>query len=132
MLKKHRITSPRKGREWWRWKSETYQRAAKKFRRFALKESKIEMYYKMLPPAAIPVAAPRASKRPTTRNGAFGMDSISSVTIPAWYRRYKTEKYTITYLRSKIERQQLMLVHGIEAFEVLPVHLPLVNAINKT
>lgn len=37
-----------------------------------------------LPPAAIPVAAARASKRPTSKNGAFGMESISSVTMPAW------------------------------------------------
>lgn len=55
-----------------------------------------------LPPAAIPVAAPRASKRPTARNGAFGKESISSVTMPAWYRRYNMEKYTITYLKNKI------------------------------
>lgn len=51
-----------------------------------------------LPPAAIPDAAARASKRPTAINGDFGKDSISSVTLPAWYRRYKIEKYTITYL----------------------------------
>lgn len=38
----------------------------------------------VLPPAAIPEAAARASKRPTPRNGAFGSESISSVTIPAW------------------------------------------------
>lgn len=38
---------------------------------------------RQLPPAAIPVAAARASKRPTARNGALGMDSISSVTMPA-------------------------------------------------
>jgi hypothetical protein len=55
-----------------------------------------------LPPAAIPVAAARASKRPTARNGAFGKESISSVTLPAWYRRYKIEKYTSTYLKSTI------------------------------
>lgn len=54
-----------------------------------------------LPPAAIPVAAPRASSRPTARKGAFGMDNISSVTMPAWYRIYKIEKYTITYLKLK-------------------------------
>jgi hypothetical protein len=55
-----------------------------------------------LPPAAIPVAAPSASKRPTARNGAFGRESISSVTMPAWYRRYKIEKYTTTYLKNTI------------------------------
>lgn len=45
-----------------------------------------------LPPVAIPVAAARASKRPTARNGAFHMEGISSVTIPAWYRKYDIEK----------------------------------------
>lgn len=53
------------------------------------------------PPAAIPVAAPRASKRPTTRNGVFGIDNISSVTIPTRYRICKIEKYTITYLKER-------------------------------
>jgi len=36
-----------------------------------------------IPPAAIPDAAPRASNSPTARNGVFGRESISSVTIPA-------------------------------------------------
>lgn len=36
-----------------------------------------------LPPAAIPDAAARASKRPTAINGYFGKESISSVTLPA-------------------------------------------------
>ena len=36
-----------------------------------------------LPPSAIPDTAPRASKRPTARYGAFGKESISSVTMPA-------------------------------------------------
>lgn len=54
-----------------------------------------------LPPAAIPVAAPRASKRPTTKNGVFGTDNISSVTMPARYRIYRIEKYTITYLKER-------------------------------
>jgi hypothetical protein len=53
------------------------------------------------PAAAIPVAAPRASKRPTIRNGAFGTDNISSVTMPARYQIYKIEKYTIIYLKKK-------------------------------
>ena len=54
----------------------------------------------LLPPAAIPQTAPRASKRPTTRSGAFGMESISSVTMPARYRKCKMEKYTATYLKN--------------------------------
>jgi len=54
-----------------------------------------------LPPAAIPVAAPRASKRPTTINGVLGIDNISSVTMPIWYRIDKIEKYTITYLKQR-------------------------------
>lgn len=45
-----------------------------------------------LPPAAIPAAAPKASKSPTARKGFCGRDSISSVTMPAWYRRYRIEK----------------------------------------
>lgn len=53
----------------------------------------------ILPPAAIPVAAPRASKRPTTINGVLGIDNISSVTMPIRYRIDKIEKYTITYLK---------------------------------
>lgn len=61
----------------------------------------LKIYKQILPPAAIPVAAARASKRPTATNGAFGMDSISSVTMPAWYRRYNIEKYTATYLKHK-------------------------------
>jgi len=54
-----------------------------------------------LPPAAIPVAAPRASKRPTIRNGVLGTVNISSVTMPERYRIYKIEKYTITYLKER-------------------------------
>lgn len=43
----------------------------------------------MLPAAAIPAAAARASKMPTTKNGVFGTESIASVTLPARYRKYK-------------------------------------------
>lgn len=41
-----------------------------------------------LPPAAIPVAAARACKKPITTNGVFGKLNISSVTMPARCRIY--------------------------------------------
>lgn len=56
-------------------------------------KSKIELHPKIMkgsesdskgPPAAIPVAAARASSNPTAMNGAFGIASISSVMMPAW------------------------------------------------
>jgi hypothetical protein len=36
-----------------------------------------------LPPEAIPAAAARASKKPTSIKGFCGKESISSVTVPA-------------------------------------------------
>jgi hypothetical protein len=61
----------------------------------------MNLYYNVYTKWSIPVAAPIASKRPTIRNGAFGTDNISSVTMPARHRIYKIEKYTITYLKKK-------------------------------
>lgn len=55
-----------------------------------------------VPPAAMPEAAARASSNPTAMNGAFGIASISLVMIPAWWRRYKIEKYTTMYLKQKL------------------------------
>lgn len=55
----------------------------------------------LLPAAAIPEEAARASNKPTRMNGDFGSDNMSSVTLPMRYRRYKIEKYTITYLGKK-------------------------------
>lgn len=60
----------------------------------------------VLPPAAMPDAAARASNRPTATNGVFGRESISSVTLPAWYRRYKIVKYTSTYLGERRNKKQ--------------------------
>lgn len=37
----------------------------------------------MLPAAAIPAAAAKASKTPTIKNGVLGTESIASVTVPA-------------------------------------------------
>lgn len=51
--------------------------------------------------AAIPEAKARDSKTPTIKNGIFGTDSISFVTIPARYLKYKIEKYTATYLQEE-------------------------------
>lgn len=51
--------------------------------------------------AAIPAARARDSKTPTIKNGSFGTDNISFVTIPARYLKYKIEKYTATYLQKK-------------------------------
>lgn len=51
-----------------------------------------------LPPADIPAATPRASRRPIAMKGDFGTAIISFVTTPARYLRYRIEKYTATYL----------------------------------
>lgn len=51
-----------------------------------------------LPAAAMPDAAARASRSPTAKNGVCGSESISWVTSPAFWRMYKMEKYTTTYL----------------------------------
>lgn len=51
-----------------------------------------------LPPADIPDATPRASRRPIAIKGYFGIAIISLVTIPARYLRYRIVKYTATYL----------------------------------
>lgn len=52
-----------------------------------------------IPAAAIPEVKARDSKIPTIKNGIFGTDSISFVTIPARYLKYRIEKYTATYLQ---------------------------------
>lgn len=57
----------------------------------------------------MPAAAARASKNPTATNGAFGMESISSVTLPEWYRRNSIEKYTTIYLQKKKSKVKLNL-----------------------
>lgn len=44
-----------------------------------------------IPAAAIPEAKARDSKMPTIKNGIFGTDNISFVTIPARYLKYKIE-----------------------------------------
>lgn len=44
-----------------------------------------------IPAAAMPEAKARDSKTPTIKNGIFGTDNISFVTIPARYLKYKIE-----------------------------------------
>lgn len=58
-----------------------------------------------IPAAAIPEVKARDSKMPTIKNGIFGTDSISFVTIPARYLKYRIEKYTATYLQWKREKK---------------------------